>query len=225
METHGIRIAIVHHDRLYRECLAQLLSQQNNMDVVYSSSCICPKTYGSLTCSPDVLLMQFGMNRSQPEVNLSEIGIHDAKRIVLGVPNTDHDILSCIEELGASGYVLTDDSLENLVENVHAVMNGQTLCSPRVAGLAFNRMSALARRQVSVSATYPNGTCLTRRESEIAQLIDDGLSNKEIASRLSIEVSTVKNHVHNILDKLQIHNRHSAVKYLKAHTVPAANHV
>lgn len=217
MQEPEIRIAIVHNDRLYRECLAQSLSHQKNMAVVHSSSSLSAENQSWLTCAPDVLLMQFGMNRSQLEVDLSQTCVHDAKRIIVGVPNTDDDILSCIEEMGASGYVLMGDSLEDLIENVHAVMSGRTLCSPRIANLAFNRMSALARQHMSVPASSANGPCLTRRESEIAKLIDEGLSNKEIAARLHIEVSTVKNHVHNILDKLQIHNRHRAVKYLRAH--------
>lgn len=220
MQEHEIRIAIVHDDRVYRECLAQFLSQQEDMAVVHSSSSLSAENQIWLTYTLDVLLMQFGIHQSQSEVDLSQTCVHEAKRIIVGVPNTDNDILSCVEEVGASGYVSMDDSLGDLLDNVRAVMNGRTLCSPRIANLAFSRMSALARHQTSMPARSPNGICLTRRESEIAKLIDDGLSNKEIAARLHIEVSTVKNHVHNILDKLQIHNRHRAVKYLRSHNAP-----
>ena len=75
-------------------------------------------------------------------------------------------------------------------------------------------MSRLAHQRGNVRAG--NGIGLTRREAEIVALIEKGLSNKDIAVRLQIEVSTVKNHVHNILDKLQLHDRHSAVQYVKA---------
>jgi len=135
--------------------------------------------------------------------------------IVVGVPNTDENILSCIEEDGAAGYLLTDASLDDLVNNVQAVMRGETLCSPRIARLAFNRVFKLMR-QVNYYDRPHNGASLTRREAEIINLIEKGLSNKEIALQLHIELSTVKNHVHNILDKLQLHSRHSAVKYAKA---------
>ncbi|HEU5091676.1 MAG TPA: response regulator transcription factor, partial [Nitrospira sp.] len=115
---------------------------------------------------------------------------------------------------GAAGYLLIDSSLDDLIGNIKAVMNGETLCSPRVASLAFDRVSALTRqiesRQVVDKAR------LTKRETEIVRLIDEGLTNKEIAVHLHIEVSTVKNHVHNILDKLHLHNRYSAVKHIKA---------
>ena len=86
--------------------------------------------------------------------------------------------------------------------------------------MAFGRVSSLARQIGDYRSG--NGTCLTRREAEIVRLIDDGLSNKEIAVRLHIEVSTVKNHVHNILDKLQLHNRYSAVKLAKAQGLTAS---
>ncbi|MFO0729708.1 MAG: response regulator transcription factor [Nitrospiraceae bacterium] len=221
---HEIRLALVHHDRLYRECLAEYLALREEMVIV----CNCPSlesaAHDLFEFTPDILLLNYENSRSHFELTLLERVDFTAKTIVVGVPNTDADILACIEELGASGYVLIDDSLGDLIENVHAVMNGQTLCSPRIANLAFSRMSALARRQASLLANSPKGTCLTRRESEIAQLIDDGLSNKEIAARLHIEISTVKNHVHNMLDKLQIRNRHSAVKYLKSHNIPTVSH-
>lgn len=98
--------------------------------------------------------------------------------------------------------------------SINAVMRGEVLCSPRIARLAFDRVSTLARR-VDHGYTINEGR-LTRREAEIVRLIDDGLSNKEIAARLHIELSTVKNHVHNILDKLHLRNRYSVVKYAKA---------
>lgn len=134
---------------------------------------------------------------------------------MVGVPDTEQDILTCIECEGAAGYLLMNASLEDLLNNIKAIMKGEALCSPRIASLAFSRVSSLARQMRAGGPSTNNGTGLTRREAEIVKLIDGGLSNKEIAVRLHIEVSTVKNHVHNILDKLQLHNRYSAVKLLK----------
>lgn len=144
------------------------------------------------------------------------------KVIVVGVPNREEDILACIESEGAAGYLSVDSALSDLMDNIKAVMNGETLCSPRIASLAFDRVSELTRRIENNHAG--DRTRLTRREAEIVSLIDAGLSNKEIAVRLSIEVSTVKNHVHNILDKLQLHNRYSAVKQIKEQGILAGPH-
>lgn len=138
------------------------------------------------------------------------------RTIVIGVPDKEEDILACIEGVGAAGYLLMDARLDDLLNNIHAVMKEKAL---RSSSLAFNSMSTLARRVDAGQTDASNGTCLTRRETEIVSLIDAGLSNKEIAVRLNIEVSTVKNHVHNILDKFQLHDRYSAVKHIKEQAI------
>ncbi len=220
MKEQEIRIAIIHGDRLYRETLGECLAQRSDMAVVFSDASLATWDQSWGVCVPDILLVQFGMDCLQIGLAISQGTLREVKRIIVGVPDTEDDILSCIED-GAAGYVLLDSSLDEFIINVQAVINGETVCSPRIASLAFRRMSALARRPSSAPAQ--EGTYLTKREAEIANLIDEGLSNKEIAMRLHIEVSTVKNHVHNILDKLHIHNRHSAVKYLKGQSIPSGS--
>jgi two-component system nitrate/nitrite response regulator NarL len=218
MPCHDIRIAIVHRDGLYRDCLQHSLAQTELISIVHSAAGLGQETWEAvIACRPDLLIIDFGLCRRQvaayssQRVDVSSLGM---KTIVVGVPNTEEDILACIEGEGAAGYILIDSSLDDLIGNIKAVMNGETMCSPRVASLAFDRVSALTRqiesRQVVDKAR------LTKRETEIVRLIDEGLTNKEIAVHLHIEVSTVKNHVHNILDKLHLHNRYSAVKHIKA---------
>jgi two-component system nitrate/nitrite response regulator NarL len=218
MPCHDIRIAIAHGDGLYRDCLRYYLAQTHLISIVHSAARLSQETWEAVVaCRPDLLIIEFGLCRRQRSarpgewVDVSSLGM---KTIVVGVPNREEDILACIEGEGAAGYLLIDSSLDDLISNIKAVMNGETLCSPRVASLAFDRVSALTRqiegRQVGDRAR------LTKRETEIVRLIDEGLTNKEIAVHLHIEVSTVKNHVHNILDKLHLHNRYSAVKHIKA---------
>lgn len=223
IHSHGINIAIVHRDGLYRDSLRHYLAQAEPISVVHSASVLDQGTWDTIVVRrPNILILEFGLcrceGRGEPgkEMYVSSLGI---KTIVVGVPDKEEDILACIEAVGAAGYLLMDARLDDLVNNIKAVMNGETVCSPRIAGLAFNRVSALARRTDAGHPVISNGTCLTRRETEIASLIEAGLSNKEIAVRLNIEVSTVKNHVHNILDKLQLHNRHSAVKHIKEQAI------
>ncbi|MDH4079913.1 MAG: response regulator transcription factor [Nitrospira sp.] len=162
----------------------------------------------------DLLVVEFGL--------LSEGGVYrqricalssEVKTLVIDVSDNEDEILYCIERVGASGYLPHNTSVEELIRNIKAIMRGETLCSPRIAHLSFQRMSQRARR--GEEAWRANGTHLTRRETEILRLVEHGLSNKEIATRLKIEVSTVKNHMHNILDKLQLPSRHSAVNHLK----------
>ncbi len=222
MEYRNIRVAIIQRDGLYRDSLGHYLEQADGILIVHSASTVDCGGKSLLACKPDLLIIEFGLScRGGPD---SAEGLRSlsavVKTLVIGVPNNEEHILACIEGEGVAGYLLMDASLDDLVNNVHAVMRGETLCSLRIASLAFGRVSSLARQIGDYRSG--NGTCLTRREAEIVRLIDDGLSNKEIAVRLHIEVSTVKNHVHNILDKLQLHNRYSAVKLAKAQGLTAS---
>ena len=221
MEPQRIRIAIVHRDGLYRDCLHHCLAQAKLISVVHCASGLDPgiwKIVGDR--GSDLLVLEFGLccrhglRQSAEGMCAASLAM---KVIVVGVPNREEDILACIESEGAAGYLSVDSTLSDLMDNIKAVMNGETLCSPRVASLAFDRVSALTRRIENGHAS--DRTCLTRRETEIVSLIDAGLSNKEIATRLHIEVSTVKNHVHNILDKLQLRDRYSAVKHIKEQAI------
>ena len=223
MQEETIRIAIVHSDGLYRDSLTHCLDQFDQLSVVSCVGSLHSEWEAMLACDPNLLIVQFGIMHSDGGQSGLRAAISSIKRIVIGVPDSDEDILSCIEVEGAAGYLVMDASLDDLLQNIRAVMRGESLCSPRIAGLAFGRMSALAREnEVKANSNYD--TCLTRREAEIVRLIDEGLSNKEIANRLHIEVSTVKNHVHNILDKLHLHNRYSAAKYLKEQTTASGRY-
>jgi two-component system, NarL family, nitrate/nitrite response regulator NarL len=130
--------------------------------------------------------------------------------LVTGVHESDGEILGIIEA-GADGYETEGASIEHLVANIRALALGQTLCSPHVASLLFARVSAF---RVPGSRNEPDP--LTRRELEIVALIEQGLCNKDIARQLSLEVQTVKNHVHNILEKLHVHRRIEAARCARA---------
>jgi DNA-binding NarL/FixJ family response regulator len=122
------------------------------------------------------------------------------------------NVLACAEA-GVDGYVPSHGSLADLVAAIESVARGETVCSSCMAGPLFRQLS---RRPVAVVADLP--LALTPRERDIAELLDAGLSNKVIAARLGIEIATVKQHVHNILDKLQVRGRGEAVAELRRHT-------
>jgi len=141
---------------------------------------------------------------------------------MLDVPECAETVLACIEVGGAMGYATQNGSLDDIFQTIRSVMSGEAMCPPRVANLLFSRVSELSRQVASVSSQPANG--LTRREQAIVSAIEKGFSNKEIAVQLGIEVSTVKNHVHNILDKLHLHDRQSVVRYVKQHGLGAPAH-
>jgi DNA-binding NarL/FixJ family response regulator len=133
--------------------------------------------------------------------------------IALAVPCCDADVISCAEA-GVAGYLLEDDCHDELLRAVDAAGRGDVWCPPRVAAMLMRRMGPGGRNG---SAPTPTGR-LTSREREILRLIDEGLSNKDIARQLSIEVRTVKNHVHNLLEKLQVHRRGEAAALVRGRT-------
>ena len=135
------------------------------------------------------------------------------KVLALGLTEEKQNVLRYVEA-GAMGYVLKDDSLEDLIETVRAAQDGKVFVSPQIAAAIMERLSGLARIFSDVENNITNATDLTSRELEVLKLISEGQTNQQIAESLVIEVGTVKNHVHNILDKLNVSSRREAAAYL-----------
>ena len=127
--------------------------------------------------------------------------------IVVGAANQEQEMVDVIEA-GASACVPDDLSMSSLLETVEAVRRGESPCSRQIATLVFARLAMLAK-----SKQGEEMPSFTSREYELYRLVRTGLSNKEIATELSISVSTVKNHVHQILRKLHIRSRRDAIDW------------
>lgn len=211
-----LSIAIVHHHRLLREALALGLSR-NAFPIIHQVRDLEQLTTDIGVINPTVLLVEAcrPIDKCLECLRQFRCVAPECKVIMLEVPNQDETILACIEIGGISGYVVEEGSFDDLIRTVRAISAGESICSPRLANLAFTRISTMANRFYGVRTSEIS--CLTRREQDIMAAIERGLSNKEIAGELKIEVSTVKNHVHNILDKLHLQNRRSAAQYAKEH--------
>jgi DNA-binding NarL/FixJ family response regulator len=131
--------------------------------------------------------------------------------IAFAIGDEEQDAILCAEA-GAAGYVSREASVEDLVSTIVRVAEGEFPCTPRIAALLAQRVSSLAASRDENALA----TSLTAREREVLRLVDEGLSNKEIARQLGIGVSTVKNHVHNILDKTQASGRGQAAARVRA---------
>jgi two-component system nitrate/nitrite response regulator NarL len=127
-----------------------------------------------------------------------------AKIVLLTNEINDPDLVQCIEA-GINAYVVSSQSLTDLVNTIQMVHENKTLSSGRITQLVVGGISKRTRDVKPRSRVH-----LTSREAEILQLVGEGLSNKEIAERLSITANTVKNHIHHILEKLKAKNRHEA---------------
>jgi DNA-binding NarL/FixJ family response regulator len=135
------------------------------------------------------------------------------KVLALGLTEEKKRVLRYVEA-GASGYILKDDSLEDLIDIVHATQEGKVFVSPQIAAAMVERLSDLAQMFAGVENNLTDATTLTTRELEVLELISKGYTNQQIAQNLVIEVGTVKNHVHNILEKLNVRSRGEAAAYL-----------
>lgn len=206
-----IRVLIVAHIRLYREGLAQMLQEERRIAVVGTAVGADEAVLALREHEPDVVLLDMAIPDNVWLVRALVAAVPGTKVVALAVPEVEREVLACAEA-GVAGYVTREGSVEDVVEAVESVARGEMLCSPRMAATLLQRVATLAleRSPESIEAR------LTRRELEILDLIDQGLSNKEIARRLTIELSTVKNHVHNVLEKLNVNRRGEAAARARA---------
>ena len=211
------RIIIVSDTRLYREGLALSLERVDRVVVVGVADSVA----SALTCiqdqNPDVALLDFAMPEALALPDAIAAARIRVKVVAFSVSDTEDEICECAEA-GITGYVARNGSKEDLIAAVENAVRGEVLCSPRVAASLFRRLAA----HVQTTRQRPPEAALTSREQDIIALIDRGLSNKEIARQLKISLPTVKNHVHNILEKLQVRRRGAAAALLREATVPQA---
>ncbi len=205
------RVFVVCSMRIYREGLADGLARHGSMNVVGAAARI--NELVSLLTNIGVDVVLFDLAAEGGLAALRRLGTyHELKVVVLGLSEEDAHIPACARA-GIAGYVTHEDTLQELVQRVHDAAVGEFSCSSRFA--------ATLLRSLAVSTVVDGGQTvaarLTRRESEIVQLIERGMSNKEIARHLTIQVATVKNHVHNILEKLGVRHRADAARV--AHSI------
>lgn len=133
--------------------------------------------------------------------------------VVVGVPNSPETIVKYLES-GARGYVRACDGIEHLVEVLRGVPERRTVIGSDIAALVASRLSDLRDLADDLMPSVPSAAALTAREQEILECIARGQSNQEIADNLYIAVGTVKNHVHNILHKLNVRDRRQAASLM-----------
>ncbi len=159
---------------------------------------------------PDVILFDLAMVNALAVLQSLAQHMRDTTLIALTVPDAEEDIIACAEA-GAAAYVTRNGSIDDLVATIQAAKKGQINCPAKVAGALFRRLSVIASEGQSTTR-YKS---LSPRETQVLRLIEKGLSNKEISRSLGIEVATVKNHVHHILEKMNVNRRGEAAAALR----------
>ncbi len=205
-----IRVAVVDDQELFRRGLTMLLGVEDDIEVVGEAGDGVAATELAATAVPDVILMDVRMpKRSGIEACIAiKEAAPTARIIMLTVSDEEADLYDAVKN-GASGYLLKDSSIDEVAQAVRVVADGQSLISPSMAIKLLDEFKQMAR------SDRPQGPTprLTDRELEVLKLVAQGLNNREIAKRLFISENTVKNHVRNILEKLQLHSRMEAVMY------------
>jgi two-component system, NarL family, nitrate/nitrite response regulator NarL len=206
-----ITVLVVADVRLYREGLSASLGAQPGLAVVGATGERQAALDLLATGRPDVVVLDMATRDSLGLARAIVAARPSARIVAFAVEEVDREILVCAEA-GVAAWVACEGSVDDLVATIKHVVRDELLCSPRITATLFRRLASLAR---GAAPTESSGG-LTGREREIVALIDRGLSNKEIAQRLHLEVATVKNHVHNILEKLQVARRSEAAARLRA---------
>lgn len=198
-----VSVLIVSEWRLLRECLVRCLSSDGRLEVLGATA---HPLDAEVSCRrPDVVLLDLGLPQPLTGVERVAEALPGTRVVGLGLPEVESEIVRGAEA-GLAGYLPMDASLDDVVLAVEAAARDELRCSGRVAGALFRRVGALAAQMGRAAAS----STLTAREQEVLALLARGCSNMEISRRLFVEVATVKNHVHRILEKLGVKTRGEA---------------
>jgi DNA-binding NarL/FixJ family response regulator len=203
-----IKILVVDDHEVVRDGISVMMGRQQDFAVVGEASNGLEAIEKVQDLHPDIVLMDLRMPQMNGVEAMRRIRSEDSevKFIVLTTYDNDEYIFDAIEA-GAKGYLLKDASREELFQAVRAVHQGESLIEPGVAAKILDRLAQLSRRSNQTSVAE----LLSDRETEVLQLMASGSPNKAIAAALSISESTVKTHVANIFQKLEVNQRTEAV--------------
>ena len=225
-----LRVLIVSDVRVVQEGLHSVLAKLEQVDVVSTVGTLHAR-YQSEQLHPDVVLFDAARHDSVEFLKDLVASVPQSKVVAFGVKETDEEILA-LAAAGTAGYVCDSAQSSDVVRVLEQVMCDELPCSPRAAASLYRRVATLSRSGTEAGGAGvgangngdgrgdgrgdARGVPLSRRELQIAHLVDCGLTNKEIGRKLGIEAATVKNHVHNLCEKLEVHRRGEAAARIRA---------
>lgn len=211
-----IRTMIVDDHALFRRGLEMVLASEPDIELVGEASDGAEAVSKAGESLPDVVLMDIRMPKTSgiDACRGLKAVVPSAKIVMLTISDEEEDLFEAIRA-GASGYLLKDIPLDEVADTVRAVYGGQSLINPSMAGKLLTEFAVLANREredgQDARPEQVPAPKLTDREMQVLKLVARGMNNRDIAKELFISDNTVKNHVRNILEKLQIHSRMEAV--------------
>lgn len=206
MKKSPISLILIDDNRLLREGLAGLLRERSDFKILVASADIGEVLQTVRESTPQVVLLDFGLEDDDSLRVTATIheAVPEARIIILGLLALQEDVADFVSA-GASGFIMKDASFEELLDTIRAVAGGAQVLPKQLTGTLFSQIAREAVRKGKPRTL--DAVRLTQRERQVIDLIGEGLSNKEIATRLHIAIHTVKSHVHNVLEKLALHTR------------------
>lgn len=198
-----IKVLLAEDHTMVREGLRLLLEAEGDIEVLCEAETGRMAVTLALRHRPDVVLMDIAM----PQLN----GLEAARQILQTLPDARILILSAHEDdayleqalaTGVAGYLIKQTSASMLTKAIRAIASGKTFFSPSIS----LRLSQYEKNEGQNTARRKRGSGLTSRESEVLQLIAEGMANKQIAVELTISIKTVEKHRQSLMDKLNVHD-------------------
>ena len=201
-----ISLILIDDNRLLREGIAAMIRTQPGFKILAASADVDEALAKAREARPDVVLLDFGLE-ARDSVSLTAT-VHDevpgARVIIMGLLPVEEDVAMYVHA-GASGFIMKDASFEDFFATIRAVAAGAEVLPQALTNSLFTQIARNATG--GNKARIMESVRLTSRERQVIALLGEGLSNKEIATRLHIAVHTVKSHVHNVLEKLALRSR------------------
>ncbi|WP_017590271.1 response regulator [Nocardiopsis ganjiahuensis] len=208
-----IRVLVVDDHALFRRGLVSVLNDETDIDVVDEAGDGDEAVELATRLRPDVVLMDVMMPNSTGIEACARIraAVPEVKFVMLTMSEDEDDLFEALKA-GATGYLLKEIAVTDIARAVRAIAEGQSFINPAMAVKLIGEFAELAKQEKTPKAA-PAIPELTPRETEVLKLLARSLNNREIGERLFITENTVKNHVRNILEKLQVHSRTEAAIY------------
>jgi two-component system, NarL family, nitrate/nitrite response regulator NarL len=206
---------IVSDIRFCREGLAESLGRRPGIEVIGTLNGIDEVWVQLHEARPDVVLVYVSMLDGATITRVIVSCSPTSNVVTVAIPH-DAAQLIALAEAGMAGFVTAEDSIEDLAATIRRAARGEMICSPSDSRILLRHVRTLADQQKAPLGEQR----LTTRELQVVSLIELGLTNYEIAQRLCIRLSTVKNHVHRILEKLQVRGRTEAARWARMNVLP-----
>lgn len=201
-----IALVLIDDNRLLREGLAAMIHGQPGFNVLAASADVEEALATVREAAPDIILLDFGLVDHDSLMLTARVRteVPAARVIVMGLLPAQEDVADYVRA-GASGFIMKEATFEEFFATIRAVAGGAEVLPEALTTSLFNQIVMNVSR--GSKAKVLDAVRLTSREIEIIELLGEGLSNKELATRLNIAVHTVKSHVHNVLEKLALRSR------------------